>query len=252
MKHRSNSPPLVLLFTCLATHANGFHIPSSRQSRIATKPISESTSNPTIHIRFNRSYHHQTSTTSSRIYANLFEINQPSTTTDSTKSQIRNIAKHLASQTLSSLLSQSDAVAISDELFFTPNANSSPLFNDTSHEQYIKYWSKLILRLREERRTPADLLGSKVTKKLLSSISGEDGGSKSGSYDVNTVRTFLESDAINALFTQLLYDAIFEFTTKFDILGELFTNRMLFIRDASLVGYRIGIHSFSKQNALSK
>jgi hypothetical protein len=95
-------------------------------------------------------------------------------------------------------------------------------------------------------------LGSKVTKKLLSSISGEDGGSKSGSYDVNTVRTFLESDAINALFTQLLYDAIFEFTTKFDILGELFTNRMLFIRDASLVGYRIGIHSFSKQNALSK
>jgi hypothetical protein len=95
-------------------------------------------------------------------------------------------------------------------------------------------------------------LGSKVTKKLLSSISGEDGGSKSGSYDVNTVRTFLESDAINALFTQLLYDAIFEFTTKFDILGELFANtRMLLSEMHHWLYICIGIHSFSKQNALS-
>jgi hypothetical protein len=43
-------------------------------------------------------------------------------------------------------------------------------------------------------------------------------------YDAQTVRTFLESDAINSLFTQLLYDAIFEFTTKFDILGNAVSN----------------------------
>ena len=147
----------------------------------------------------------------------------PTTIEPSTKSQIRSIAKHLSSQTLETLLSKSEALAISNELFFTPNkdSNSSPLFNDNSREQYIKYWNKIIQRLREETRTPADLLGEQITQKILKTIRGDDVRDKrGGSYDANTVRTFLESDAVNSLFAKLLYDAIFEFTTKFDILGE--------------------------------
>ena len=76
--------------------------------------------------------------------------------------------------------------------------------------------------MKSESRTPKDLLGDELTNKILKTIRGDnDGGKKKGgSYDVDTVRSFLESDAVNSLFARLLYDAIFEFTTKFDILGE--------------------------------
>ncbi|KAL3792494.1 hypothetical protein HJC23_008416 [Cyclotella cryptica] len=150
----------------------------------------------------------------------------------SVKMEIRNIAKHLASQNLDTLLSKPDAIDISNELFFSAkdaSQSSSPIFNDKSYEQYVKYWDEVVNRLREEtKRTPADLLGKELTNRILSSIRG-DSDSKSrnkrgSSYDANTVRTFLESDAINSLFTQLLYDAIFEFTTKFDILGNAISN----------------------------
>ena len=147
-----------------------------------------------------------------------------------TKVEVRNIANYISKQTLESLLSPSEARAISNELLFdnTDSSKSSTIFNDKSYEQYVKYWKKVEKRLREEnQRTPADLLGRELTERILSSIRGDNnnnnkkGGDRSGgSYDANTVRTFLESDAINSLFTQLLYDAIFEFTLKADIIGN--------------------------------
>mmetsp|Transcript_11550 Transcript_11550/g.24631 ORF Transcript_11550/g.24631 Transcript_11550/m.24631 type:complete len:407 (-) Transcript_11550:128-1348(-) len=144
-----------------------------------------------------------------------------------TKEEIRNIANYLAKQTVESLLSPSEARAISNELLFD-NESSSTIFNDKSYQQYVKYWQKVERRLREEnQRTPADILGKELTDRILSSIRGDDTNKKSGSgssYDAQTVRTFLESDAVNSLFTQLLYDAIFEFTTKFDILGNAISN----------------------------
>lgn len=138
-----------------------------------------------------------------------------------TKSEVRKIANHLATQTIESLLSPSEAKAISDELLFD-NDSQSPIFNDASYQQYVKYWTKVESRLREEdKRTPADLLGSELTERILSSIRGDG---RSGSYDPQIVITFLESDAINSLLTRLLYDAIFEFTMKIDILGNAISN----------------------------
>ncbi|KAL3768667.1 hypothetical protein ACHAW5_000818 [Stephanodiscus triporus] len=146
-----------------------------------------------------------------------------------TKAEIRKIANHIATQTLESLLSPSEARAITNELLFD-NESKSSVFNDASYQQYVKYSKKVEARLREEdQRTPAELLGRDLTDRILSSIRGDAPSSKNGrgrsiNYDPQTVRTFLESDAINSLFTQLLYDAIFEFTTKFDILGNAISN----------------------------
>jgi hypothetical protein len=147
------------------------------------------------------------------------------------RKEVRNILNYLSTQTLESLLSPSDAKLIYEELLFssssTDNDNGeqqSTLFNDDTYQQYVKYWDKFGRKLREESRTPADLLGSDITNRILSFIKGEGGGGGGGSYDAQTVKAFLESDAINSLFTQLLYDAIFEFTTKFDILGNAISN----------------------------
>ena len=141
---------------------------------------------------------------------------------DSTsRNEIRNIVNDVSRQTLSSLLSQSDAKQIYNELFFERDpSSSSVLFNDETYQQYKKYWSKVETRLRQEdKRTLSDLLGEEATSRILNTIRGDEGG-VSLSYDAQTVRTFLESDAINSLFTKLLYDAIFEFTINFDILGN--------------------------------
>ncbi|KAL3826523.1 hypothetical protein ACHAXA_004360 [Cyclostephanos tholiformis] len=146
-----------------------------------------------------------------------------------TKIEIRKIANYLATETFESLLSPSEARAISNELLFE-NESLSSVFNDELYQQYVKYWKKLEARLRQEdQRTPVDLFGRDLTDRILSSIRGDAPRRSKNergriSYDAQTVRTFLESDAINSLFTQLLYDAIFEFTTKFDILGNAISN----------------------------
>jgi hypothetical protein len=144
----------------------------------------------------------------------------------STRTEIRKIANYLATESFESLLSPSEASAISNELLFE-NESLSSIFNDDVYQQYVKYWKKLEARIREEdKRTPADLFGKDLTNRIVSSIRGDAPRGKNGrgGYDAQTVRTFLESDAINSLFTQLLYDAIFEFTTKFDILGNAISN----------------------------
>lgn len=177
-----------------------------------------------IVVRPNR--HHHYASPSRRLVPTSSSLadNEDGSTTSidpTTKAEIRNIANHLAKQTLESLLTPSEIRAISNELFFE-NESTSTIFNDNSYDQYVKYSKKIEARLREEnQRTPADILGKELTDRLLSSIRGDASKNKQGSsYDAQTVRTFLESDAINSLLAQLLYDAIFEFTIKFDILGN--------------------------------
>jgi hypothetical protein len=138
-----------------------------------------------------------------------------------TKAEVRRVVNHLAKQTLESLLSPSDVRAMANELIFENNSKST-ILNDASYLQYVKLWKKIEDRLRkEDKRTPADLLGKELTERILSSIRGDG---RRGNYDPQTVLTFLESDAINSLLTKLLYDAIFEFTMKIDILGNAISN----------------------------
>ena len=97
-----------------------------------------------------------------------------------TKAEIRKIANHIATQTLESLLSPSEARAITNELLFE-NESKSSIFNDGSYQQYVKYSKKVEARLREEdQRTPAELLGRDLTDRILSSIRGDAPSSKSG------------------------------------------------------------------------
>ena len=112
---------------------------------------------------------------------------------ETTRTEIRNIANHISQQTLESLLSPSEAKQISNELLFNNNESSS-IFNDKTYEQYVKYWNKVVKRLREEnQRTPADLLGNELTNRILSSIRGDGKNSNSFGADRQTVLTFLES-----------------------------------------------------------
>lgn len=139
-----------------------------------------------------------------------------------TKAEVRRVANYLAKQTLESILSPSDVWAMINELLFENNLKST-ILNDASYLQYVKLCKNIEDHLRkEDKRTLADLLGKELTDRILSSIRGD--GRRGSNYDPQTVLTFLESDAINSLLTKLLYDAIFEFTMKIDILGNAISN----------------------------
>lgn len=107
------------------------------------------------------------------------------------------------------LLPKEDAVKICQELL-----QSQELIKD-SEKYVIKNWDKFLNKLREESRSMQQLLGEETTDRILKSVESLD------SYDADTVRTFLGSEAINALFSKVLYDGIFEFFELVDIFGNI-------------------------------
>ena len=242
MEWQLKFPKAAFILLCLnwiAFTADGFHTPSTVFSTRPNNGFASTFHHPSNSLSIistsqaQHCIHHDLQHQHHRVPTKLFSLDLSTTPIDpSTKLEIRNIANHLSTQSLSTLLSKSDALSIYNELLFTTDNDttsnsSSPLFNTNSHEQYVQYWNKIVVRLRNEKRTPSNLIGEEMTQRILSSIRGggdnNNGESRrGGSYDANTVRTFLESDAVNSLFARLLYDAIFEFTTKFDILGELY------------------------------
>ena len=134
---------------------------------------------------------------------------------ETTRAEVRRVCHHITGQTLASLLAPLDAKAIANELLFDRDT-ASTLFNEEARALYVEYWERAEGRLRkEDARTPADFLGAELTARLLAAVR-----KSGGQYDPQTVLQFLESDAVNALFTRLLYDAIFEFTLKVDVIGN--------------------------------
>jgi len=112
-------------------------------------------------------------------------------------------------ETLTDLIPKEDVLAIIDELL------SNEALMDDSEELVTKNWEKLERKLREETRPPREILGLETTDRILASVQSMDG------YDPQAVNAFLESEAVNSLFSRVLYDGIFEFFQKIDVFGQI-------------------------------
>jgi hypothetical protein len=121
----------------------------------------------------------------------------------------RPVVDWYASETLESLLPKENALAIVSEIL-----GNDALIND-SEALVNENWEKLERKLRNETRTASEILGKETTDRILKSIQGLN------EYDPQAVRAFLGSDAVNALFAKVLYDAIFEFFQRIDIFGSI-------------------------------
>lgn len=115
----------------------------------------------------------------------------------------------ITGESLDSLLPKDDSLAICSELL-----SNDELIND-SELLVTKNWDKLENKLQKETRSIRDLLGEATTEKVLDSVRSLD------SYDSDTVRAFLSSDAVNDLFAKLLYDGIYEFFQTIDVFGNV-------------------------------
>mmetsp|Transcript_17778 Transcript_17778/g.26936 ORF Transcript_17778/g.26936 Transcript_17778/m.26936 type:complete len:316 (+) Transcript_17778:72-1019(+) len=115
----------------------------------------------------------------------------------------------ITSEHVDSLLPKNDAIAILKEL-----ATNDTLL-DNSEKMVSKNWKSLEKRILEETRTVRELLGDETSDRLLRSVQ------KISDYDPEAVKAFLESDAISALLSKVLFDGIFEFFQNIDPLGKI-------------------------------
>jgi len=80
---------------------------------------------------------------------------------------------------------------------------------------YDKYWLKLEEQLRNENRRIDEILGSSLTSKILKTVQDID------VYDPVAVRTFLQTPAVELMISGILYEGIFEFLQRVDIIGNV-------------------------------
>ena len=80
---------------------------------------------------------------------------------------------------------------------------------------YDDYWNKLDEKLRLENRPLNELLGDSITSKILKTVQEID------VYDPTAVRTFLQTPAIELMISGILYEGIFEFLQRVDIIGNV-------------------------------
>lgn len=122
---------------------------------------------------------------------------------------IRPAIDWVKSESFEDLVPRDDAQQIVAELL------SDESLIDDSEKLVRANWGKLEQRLQSETRSIQELLGDETTDRLLKAVA------KLNEYDPEAVKTFLESDAINNLFSRVLYDGIFEFFQRIDVFGNI-------------------------------
>ena len=101
---------------------------------------------------------------------------------------------------------------------FINEAKSNPEILDNLSASIAPYVLQLGSKVQAEKRSLKDLLGKESTEKFLSSVENAD------LYDPVVVRSFLRAPAIEKMIGGILYEAIFEFLQRVDIIGNIVNN----------------------------
>jgi len=155
-------------------------------------------------------------TTTTTTTTALYSLSSSST---SSSSDVRRVLDWIKDESLESLISKDETIAICRELA------GDPALIDGVEQAVIENWDKIVQKSiatsegNERRNTLSKLLGDEATRRLLRSVQNLDVYS-----DPKTVNAFLQSDAVNDLFAQTLYDGIYEFFQTIDVFGNIISN----------------------------
>lgn len=92
---------------------------------------------------------------------------------------------------------------------------SNGAFWDANKSLYEKWWLQFENTVREEKRSLKDILGKEFVNEMLSTVE------KADVYDPTTVRAFLQNPAFESMIGGILYEGIFEFIQRVDIIGNV-------------------------------
>lgn len=119
--------------------------------------------------------------------------------------------EYLTSESINDLLPKEDLIAIVVEL------KSSDSLMDDLESQSLRVFDKISDKLMQEERSMSEIIGPSNMDSVIERI----GSMEDSIYDPTTVNAFLGSDAINSMFAKVLYDGIFEFFQRIDIIGNI-------------------------------
>eukprot|EP01036_Dinobryon_divergens_P029227 gene29227-38295_t len=118
----------------------------------------------------------------------------------------------LQTESLSALLPKSDALNIIQEL----RANDDAMLS--LYRQYNTLWETLFQQIAAEKRSVKEILGPELSSKILKSVESTD------LYDPATVQSFVKNPVFESMLGSILYEGIFEFLQRVDILGNIVNN----------------------------
>lgn len=141
-----------------------------------------------------------------------------SSSASSSGTGVRSIIDWVQGKPLESLVSKEETVAICREL------TSDQALLDSLERAIVENWDKIVQKLIRNgeggrKSTMKSLLGEEATQRLLRGVQNVDLYS-----DPKTVNAFLQSEAVNELFAQTLYDGIYEFFQTIDVFGNIISN----------------------------
>ena len=126
-----------------------------------------------------------------------------------TKPLISKLYSWLQTESLSTLLPKRDTLNILRELRTNDDAMLS------LYRQYNTSWETLFQQITTEKRSVKELLGPDLSSKILKSVESTD------IYDPATVQSFVKNPVFESMLGSILYEGIFEFLQRVDILGNI-------------------------------
>ena len=122
---------------------------------------------------------------------------------------VESINVWLSNEPISRVLPRGDFKQSLDEL----NANAA--FWEENKPTYEKYWDRVEDTFRKEKRSLRQILGDSAVNSLLQRIESWD------IYEPTTVRAFLQNAAFEDMMGGILYEGIFMFIQRVDIVGNI-------------------------------
>lgn len=116
---------------------------------------------------------------------------------------------YLQSESLSGILSAVELKQIIAEI------KASPSMMKDLQGQFYKTYERISRLAAEENQSLEEVLGVDVTQRLINAAEGID------IYEPSAVRTFLQQPVFESMLGGILYEGIFEFLKKVDILGNI-------------------------------
>ena len=119
------------------------------------------------------------------------------------------LQKWIFNEPLSQIVPRDDISSAVKEL------QGNAAFWDSNKSLFDKWWLQFENTARDEVRPLKEIVGTQATTELLNAIE------KADVYDPTTVRAFLQNSAFETMIGGILYEGIFEFIQRVDIIGNI-------------------------------
>ena len=122
----------------------------------------------------------------------------------------RDLVTHISHKIIAEVVSKEQVIDILKEIKANVNSTSNKILFETTFDKIANY-------IREESRTVGEIVGKNNADRILSFVDNVN-------IDETIVRSILQQPVVESVLSTVLYDAIFEFFQRVDLIGGIINN----------------------------